>query len=784
MGEKTIFKLVTHAAWVTALLLIGCGRDSNPTEPNAAKTNAAEQTQAVSAIADAIGPISDTSAQQSHRAMVEKLKQITADFEKAVPDFNSESVARIEQELVTANQDHNLALLIETHQNLAEAALRRGKTDLALIHLQRAYETTKQIRELTSQVADAKTKRILKTQEASVLYRLGVAALRKAEDENCIHCRTGESCILPIQGTGVHQNREGSEAAVHYLLRSLELQPDNSSGVWLLNLAAMTLGQHPSLVPEEFRISPDHFEKGESFPRFDNIASAVGVDTVSLAGGAIADDFDGDTLIDLVVSDWYPSGQLRFFKNLGSGSFRDITEQAGLLGITGGLNLVQTDFDNDGDLDIFVLRGGWLRANSYDGRHPNSLLRNEDGVFKDVTIAAGLAETNAPTQSGSWADYDNDGDLDLFIANEKVPCQLFQNNGQGRFVDVAKHAGVTNDLFAKGCTWGDFNSDRYPDLYVSNLYSANRLYLNNTDGTFTDVATEVGVDLPLLSFPTWFWDFNNDGHLDLFVSSYDMGVEDVGADFLGKPDSQPDRLYQGDGKTFTNVAGKVGLTHETQPMGCNFGDLDNDGFLDFYLATGYPDFDGLMPNLMFRNRGGKSFSDVTYAGGFGHLQKGHAVAFADFDHDGDQDIFTELGGWYTADAASNALFHNPGSSNHWIKIKLVGTRSNRAAIGARIKITVRNGSQEKSRSIYRWVTHGSSFGANPLRQEIGLGDADSIESLEVYWPTSDQTQLFTDVAADQFIRIKEGDDSPESVPLHAFSLKTPEPENEDSATIE
>jgi len=216
-------------------------------------------------------------------------------------------------------------------------------------------------------------------------------------------------------------------------------------------------------------------------------------------------------------------------------------------------------------------------------------------------------------------------------------------------------------------------------------------------------------------------------------------------------------LYQNDGKGgFREVSKEMGLTDINVTMGANFGDLDNDGFLDFYLGTGFPDYEALVPNRMYWNRGGKKFADVTTAGGFGHLQKGHGIAFADLDRDGDQDVFAEMGGAFPGDAFGNALFRNPGFGNHWVTVKLVGVRSNRVGMGARIRCEIsENGAK---RSVYRHVDSGSSFGANPLRQMLGLGKASKIDVLEVYWPTSDTTQTFRDVPVDTAFEITEGKD--------------------------
>jgi hypothetical protein len=205
-------------------------------------------------------------------------------------------------------------------------------------------------------------------------------------------------------------------------------------------------------------------------------------------------------------------------------------------------------------------------------------------------------------------------------------------------------------------------------------------------------------------------------------------------------------------------------------MGSNFGDLDNDGYPDFYLGTGYPPYHSVMPNVMYRNREGRGFSDVTYAGGFGHLQKGHGVAFADFDNDGDQDVFQQMGGAYPGDRFGNALYENPGFGNHWITIRLEGVRSNRSAIGARIRAVVAGERGAGRRSIYRHVNSGGSFGGNPLRQTIGLGRAARIERLEILWPATGSTQTFTDLPADRAIHIVEGERAYSTLALRSFTF--------------
>jgi len=189
-------------------------------------------------------------------------------------------------------------------------------------------------------------------------------------------------------------------------------------------------------------------------------------------------------------------------------------------------------------------------------------------------------------------------------------------------------------------------------------------------------------------------------------------------------------------------------------MGANFGDLDNDGFLDFYLGTGAPTYTALMPNLLYRNQNGRSFVDISSSSGTGHLQKGHGVSFADLDNDGDEDIFENLGGAVPGDKYNTVLFANPGHGNNWISIKLIGVKSNRAAIGAKIKLTLQEAGT-KLAIRYREVSSGGSFGSSPLMQHIGIGKATRIASIEITWPTSRTRQEFNNVLPNQFIEIKE-----------------------------
>ncbi len=571
----------------------------------------------------------------------------------------------------------------------------------------------------------------------------------------------------------MHTLPEHGRAAARILRDHLVTAPDDLHARWLLNLAAMVTGEQDAL-PEALRLPPDALRSEVEFPEWVDIAPSLGVAAFDLAGGAVMDDFDGDGLLDLVSSSMEPCSPLRAYRNDGRGGFEDVAAAWGLDSQLGGLNLVHADYDGDGKVDLLVLRGAWLGE---EGRSRNSLLRNDlggaSGRFLDVTAAAGLAEPAYPTQTAAWADYDGDGDLDLYVGNEgplggldeaaygspvgeNFPSQLFRNDGEGTFTDVGPQAGVSRPGFAKGVTWGDYDDDGDPDLYVSSL-GPNHLYRNEGGGAFSDVTAAAGVVEPAgRSFATWFFDYDNDGDLDLFVATYNTRHLRIALPYFGVevPGGAP-IVYRNDGGAFTDVSAELGLDRPLLPMGANYGDLDNDGFLDVYLGTGAPELDALMPNIMYKNVGGQHFEDVTFAGGFGHLQKGHGIAFGDLDNDGDQDLFARLGGAYPADAYWNALWENPGSDHHWLVLRLQGAKQNRHAIGARVEVHLRDPDGTR-RSVHLLAGSGGSFGDSSLQQEIGLGNARAIEAVVVRWPGRAEPQLFDEVEMDRFYLAVEG----------------------------
>ena len=646
-------------------------------------------------------------------------------------------------------------------------------------HLLRLGENDESAEQLEAAFKLIESMSNLKAAGLQLHYNRVLTNLRQAEVSNCIRRHNRDCCLFPLARGGIHTDTGPAEQARRSLLVLLESKPDDLKARWLLNVVSMAVGDYPDGVPESYRIAPTAFDSEYDIKRFVDIAPALGLDTFNLCGGVIVEDFDGDGYLDIVTSTYDPRGPLVFYRNRADGTFEERSQTAGLDKQLGGLNCIGGDYDNDGDVDILVLRGAWLQNA---GRIRNSLLENNgDGTFIDVTPQAGLAYPPFPTQAAVWGDFDNDGDLDLYVGNESrlelageqdCPSQLFQNNGDLTFTDVAGQAGVSNDRYAKGVTAGDYDNDGDVDLYVSNA-GPNRLYRNNGDGTFTDVAKQLGVTEPSRrSFACWFFDYNNDGWLDLFVAAYEANTADIAADYLGQQHggSAP-CLYRNEANgTFTNITRSAGLDHPYLPMGANFGDLDNDGYLDFYLATGDPLYESLMPNIMLRNDRGRSFQDVTTSGGFGHLQKGHGVAFADLDNDGDQDIYHQLGGFFPGDKFHNALFLNPGHANRFLSIKLVGTSTNRSALGARIRVIV--DSPGGKRTFHRAVGSVSSFGGSPLRLEVGLGHASRIERVEIDWPRSNTTQVLTDVPVNSFIEVTEGGAGFQSIQLKSLQFKT------------
>src|SRR5687767_53591 len=444
--------------------------------------------------------------------MANLLAQLSREANRAENPFLSDGkVAALLQKIAAEGKAD-----AKTHFALGQALLNNGENAEAL----REFELVEKLSSSEGPIP-AENKANLALNRALCFMRMG-------EIINCQSNHTSDSCIFPIRGVGVHLWPDGSRNAVTILTNLLTEDPRDLRAVWLLNIAAMTLGEYPDKVPARWRIEPKTFESEYDIKRFEDVAMPAGLAVNTLSGGSVVDDFDNDGFLDVMVTSIGLDDQMVFFRNNGNGAFSNRTTEAGLIGRTVGLNIASADYNNDGLLDALVLRGAWMHEN---GTVPNSVLKNNgDGTFEDVTEAAGMLSFH-PTQTAAWFDFDSDGWLDLFIGNESTrgepphPCELYRNNGNGTFTEMAPAAGLRVRDYVKGVVAGDFNNDGRPDLYLSIKGRSNMLLRN--DGRhpggganawkFTDVASEAGVQYPIVSFPAFFFDYDNDGWEDLFA---------------------------------------------------------------------------------------------------------------------------------------------------------------------------------------------------------------------------------------------------------------------------
>ncbi len=738
---------------LVAVLIAGCGADTDPSDTD--------------------DPYADLELEGTDR-MVHILDDLNRQaFERPQDYFklNSLRAELLDSQLAeTENPDQRLQLRLM----LAEELINAGKTERAIAEIERVGQEARLGLHTVSE------------RNARLIDLLALAYLRLGEEQNCIENPTAASCIMPIRQDGVHQLREGSERAADLYFQLYRRFPQNLVARWLLNIAHMTLGEYPDGVEARFLIPGLEPEGNSPLDPFDEVAMNVGTDHNAISGGVSVEDFTGNGLLDILVTSYGLDHQMRFFVNDGEGGFIDRTEEAGLKGLVGGLNVVHADYNNSGHLDVLILRGAWLAEQ---GAFPNSLLRNNgDGTFTDVTHEAGLLSYH-PTQTATWGDFTGNGYVDLFIGNESGiavdvfsgapkdsirarPSELYANNGDGTFTEVAEQVGVDVDAFVKGATWCDVNNSGRPDLFVSVMGGPNKLFVNEggtslDDWQFEERAELAGVSEPTHGFTTWCWDMDNSGYEDLFVTGYDARMfahtaQDVAAEYMNGPvQGEKPRFFRNnqDG-TFSNVSSRVNLDKIMYTMGANFGDLTGNGYLDFYVGTGAPDLKSLIPNRMFFNRDGQFFNEVTFDMGVGHLQKGHGVAFADFTGTGALDIYAVVGGAVEGDVSRNVLFEHPGHENNWVILHLEGQRSNRAALGARLQLEVTD-ENGRSRTIHRTVSTGGSFGASPVQQYVGLGSTEQVDRLTVTWPHPDgESQVFQDLPVDRHFRILEGESEP------------------------
>ena len=500
-------------------------------------------------------------------------------------------------------------------------------------------------------------------------------------------------------------------------------------------------------------------------------------------------DYDNDGWLDIfLVNGWrlegFPAGHepaSHLFKNNRDGTFTDVTAKAGLSHSGWGQGVCVGDYDNDGFEDLFV---------TYYGK--NVLYHNNgDGTFTDVSEKAGVAGKKTRWGTGcAFVDYDRDGHLDLFVANyidldlatapvpESGPCLyksvmvacgppglnggkniLYHNNGNGTFTDVSEAAGITRTnatTYGLGVLVADFDNDGWPDIYVANDSTASALYQNKKNGKFEDIAVEAGCALsadgkPQAGMGVSAGDYDLDGNLDIVKTNFAGDTPSLyhnrgGADF--------------DDATFT---GGLGMHTQYLGWGCGFFDFDNDGWPDILICNGhvYPEVEQLRTEasyaqrkLLYRNQRNGHFEDVSLDAGSGIStpSASRGCAFGDFDNDGDIDVVVNsINGKPQLLRCDSHLRHN------WIKVRTIGTKSNRSGIGARLKCVTHPPDETKPHQQIDEVRSGGSYiSQNDLRIHFGLGQAEKVDMLEIHWP-SGQLDTMKDIKPNQLIYVKEAE---------------------------
>ena len=445
---------------------------------------------------------------------------------------------------------------------------------------------------------------------------------------------------------------------------------------------------------------------------FIEVASAASVADAGNSRGTAWGDYDGDGDLDLYLANDGTANKL--FRNEGSGTFLDRASAVGMADASAGNSVAWADYDGDGDLDLYLTNYGTA----------NRLYRNDGSTFAEVASGAAVDDGTVNSRGASWADYDLDGDLDLYVANEVTANRLYRNEGGGTFLDRASVLSIADVGASISAVWGDYDRDGDPDLYVANSdVGASRLYRNEGNASFTEIGSASGTDDTGGTAIGAAWgDMDNDGDLDLYLSK----------------NANNNKLFRNDGAdTFAEVATASGVNDAGNGIGVAWADYDNDGDQDLYLAKNGA------ANQLYRNDGSNSFASVGSSLGVDDSGAGHAVSWADYDSDGDVDLYlSNLG-------SANRLYRNDSSGNHWLRVKLTGAGNNTTAIGARAKITISGNSQ------WRDVEGGTGWlsQASPVLA-FGLGSATNVDNLTVTWANG-STTVQTSVSTDQTLTITE-----------------------------
>lgn len=620
-----------------------------------------------------------------------------------------------------------------------------------------------------------------KGEDENSLYWLALSYVRFAEARNCVaklegaghdaHDHTG-MCALPL--TVHHTEKDPSRRAMGLFAKLLD-DHDSQNRIyrWLLNLSAMTIDAFPAEVPERYRLTGDvvdHFygrgreeaEKKHAHLAFHDRARELGVDTGDASKGLAVEDFNGDGFLDIITGGNY--SPMKYYVNEAGKGFRDESVKSGIDAIRGNHIITAADYDNDGRVDIFASR--------YDGAENGDfvLLRNrEDGTFEDVTRKTGLLtgeeieRHSIGTWMSAWADIDLDGDLDLLVCNEGIVnlrldgptmrSRLYVNQVEesGKFVEAAEAWGLEPHIrytWNFGAAFGDYDDDGDPDLLLSNLERGGPVLFQNVDRKRFEPVEDVRPTVP--GFMTGFVDINQDGKLDLLYAGLDFALPATQMLYFGEGKGRygGSIWLQQDGR-FVRSPEVFGSLQPTGSMGVSYGDLDNDGAYEMYLGTGSPQGGHITPNLLYSGqvdaagRPTGHMESITMLRGFGNFQKGHGIVFFDFDNDGDQDVYSALGGRWPGDGWPNQLFVNESTSNHeWTQIRLRGRASNHFGVGAKLVLTAERAGGGKLVRHAR-MDNKTGFGSAPYLTYFGLFDAVKIESVDVTWPGGTTPRRYT-----------------------------------------
>jgi len=555
-----------------------------------------------------------------------------------------------------------------------------------------------------------------------------------------------------LHETAVALHRAGEfERAARIGCEALTVDPSNERALAWLWLTSKKMGGYPDFVPADYRME---LKVGYEKPtvEFEDIAARVGLDKTSAGRGLAVFDYNGDGLLDVVISAAH--GGVNLFRNNGDGTFTDVSVESGLDKCLNSFAIAVGDYDNDGHPDLFITRLGFYVGEAVLYRN------NGDGTFTDVTAEAGL-KIWGPGFTAAWVDYDCDGYLDLFVANNlgglfdrKTPNRLFHNDGNGTFSEVTEEAGLKSFWPTIGAAWADYNNDGYPDLFLSNAMGRSQLYRNNGDGTFTDVSEQAGITEYCIGAATFWCDYNNDGWQDIVQWAW-SDHEDVIHTMRhgeGPADGQPHRIYQNNGDgTFTMRHRDIGLTGCWGSMSGNAGDFNNDGHMDLVLGNGSPRMDRLEPPILLQFDG-KRFHNITFAAGLPFYGKGHGACLADLFGDGRLSILLAAGGAYPGDLLTMRVFCPKRLAGNFLNVRLVGVKSNRSAIGARVTLHAGGKAQ------YREVSGGSNFGCLPFEQHFGLAEIEAVDSIDIRWPNG-LRQRFENLPINTTIQFTEGEPS-------------------------